>query len=276
MGTLRVIGSRIRKFLAAVLHGARTVSAILAILAVLGLSSAITGALSSVGTLLLFGVLVAISAVIGLIVTITVTSKLRAPRLQATESSIVPSRLFSDPLRLMLKEIVYQFHSDGTTSTQRKRFVVEALTDGLKSFPDRYAWTARNGTCTILSRTPGFTISNQHKEEFWDYFDVNFPHPLKRGEIVDFTVEWQLNDPDSSAVPFLSTMIDFPTDRLLMTVLIPVAFMPKDVQGHEFANYIHTLPTKTVPLTWNPASHSISYQVDHPRLEGKYLIRWYP
>jgi len=278
MGAVRLAVRRLGGFLGGVLGATRTISAILALLGVLGFTSVVAGTLSSVGFEILVGTLIVLSSASALIVVYTFVPSPRPVTRQSPESSIqFPARLFNDSqLRLRLKEVVYEYLGpDRKRLCHRKRFIVEASRDGLRSFPDRYQWTADKGRCEVVSRTPGFTIANQHKEEFWNYFDVVFPEPLQRGTTAEFTIEWQLYDEEETAMPFLSTMIDFETDRLTMTVVLPTELRPTHVVGHAFANYIHTLPVSTTQLAWNPATHSVVWSVDPPRIEGKYLIRWY-
>ena len=178
---------------------------------------------------------------------------------------------------LSLKEVVYQYCPDGKPACQRKRFQVRALRNGIASFSDRYKWTG-TGACSVRSLTSGFLVKNQRKEEFWDYFDVQFPHSLQRNQKVDFTIEWTLIDEAGTAVPFLSTMIDVETEKLVLRVLLPPELAPKRALCFEFANYLDTsvdAPVSMQETQWNPATQSIVYEVDKPERNHKYLIRWF-
>jgi hypothetical protein len=177
-------------------------------------------------------------------------------------------------VELLLKEVVYEYLPDGQNMCQRKHFQVRALRPGVILFPDRYRWTGA-GSCVVKSLTPGFIVANERREEFWEYFDIKFPHPIHQGEDVDFTIEWKLFDEKRVSVPFLSTMIDFNTRHLSMRVILPPELKPVRAYAHDFANYIDVLPMTTQELKWNSATNSLSYEVPQPKKNHKYLISWY-
>lgn len=142
----------------------------------------------------------------------------------------------------------------------------------MESFTDRYKWTG-TGKCIVKSLTQDFIVVNERKEEFWNYFDVRFPRPLKKNEEVDFVIEWDLFDKEKTAVRFLSTMIDFPTEHLSMEAIIPENLVSKKSYCcYEYKNYIDRIPIKKTEKQWDPATQSIIYEVPQPKLYHKYLI----
>lgn len=177
---------------------------------------------------------------------------------------------------ILRKEIVYEYLTDAKTMYQRKHLQIQALQETLAAFTDRYRWSG-NGTCNLRSLTKGFEVTNQYidYEGMWTYFDVHFPFPLHRGETYEFTIEWILVDETSTALPFLSTMIDRETQYLLLEVKLPEELAPTRATFHEYANYIDTLPSFTKRVQWSPATKSIRYDVIKPERYHKYLIRWY-
>lgn len=183
---------------------------------------------------------------------------------------------FSDEVVILRKEIVYEYLADGVTIYQRKRMQIQNLQQNLKSFKDRYRWTG-SGDRNIKSITPGYIITNQKKGEegIWDYFEVEFPHPLSKGGVADFTIEWKLTDKENKALTFLSTMIDRETKYLLLQVNLPDELAPKRAYFHEYAHYIDTLPIYTEPVVWSQATKAITREVSQPVIFHKYMIRWY-
>ena len=192
----------------------------------------------------------------------------------STDTIKYPPPLQDEEAEILLKEIVYEYAPDGQTLWQRKRLKVMSLRNGLSHHTDRYRWTG-SGKCIVRSLTSGFSVINNRKEEIWDYFDIKFPHALRKGEEVDFTVEWELYDVEKIAIPFLSTMIDRETKHLLLRVILPHELAPKRAYSYEFANYVDTLPVETREIFWSPATRVLSYEVPQPKKNHKYLIRWY-
>lgn len=194
--------------------------------------------------------------------------------LTPTDTRIYPPPPWEDDVEILLKEIIYEYARDSQTMWQRKRMQMQVFRNGMTHFTDRYRWSG-NGKCFVQSLTSGYTIANEHKENDWNYFDVLFSRPVRRGEVVDFTIEWELFDEKKLAVPFLSTMIDRDTNHLLLQVILPRELAPKSAYCHEFADYADTLPIATQEIHCSPTTRILSYDILHPKKNHKYLIRWY-
>ena len=278
MSILKQLGHRIRVFFSVLVSTANLLAILVTLLAFLGLGSAVFGYSNGLLPLLIVGIVVVILSVLLLIFIYTFALELkRAISSVNIAAGVVPT--YPDPqseqeVELLLKEIVYQYFPDRQHLRQRKRFRVRALRDGVDSFTDRYKWTG-SGQCDVKSLTSGFTVTNRRTEEFWDYFDVGFPHAIRKDEEVDFTIEWELFDAAQAAVPFLSTMIDYDTKHLTMNVILPPELAPKGAYCYEFYNYIDRLPMSTQATQWDAARQSISYDVPHPKKYRKYMIRLY-
>jgi hypothetical protein len=284
MAIFRRIMSRIFKFAVTLGQTANALATVLTILAFLGIGSVGYGYITHTLPEAVIGSVVFLFTIFLFILFYTLLEEKieQLPgqggqtnaRPVATDTKIYPAPPKEDEVELLSKEIVYEYASDGRTMCQRKRLHIRALRNGVPHFTDRYSWTG-NGTCDIRSLTPGFIINNQRKQEIWNYFDINFPHPLRIGQEADFTIEWELFDEKGVAIPFLSTMIDRETKHLLLRVILPPELAPTRAYCYEFANYIETLPETTQEIKWSQATRSLSYDVPHPKRNHKYLIRWY-
>lgn len=245
------------------------------ILILLGISSVALGIAQSVSAEITVG---AISLLLSSILALAVFSG----RLLSQQSSYGSSLAFesqSPPLpktdvEIVAKDVVYEYLQDGKHIKQRKRFLIRSMREGLASFPDRYHWTG-TGACTLRSLTAGCHVSNQRKEEFWDFYDVLFPHPLRESEEIDFTIEWTLVDQAGTAVTFLSTYVDLKTEHLSLTVILPDSLRPAQAYAYDFANYIDRLPIKTEKLEWQPETKRLRYVINEPLRNHKYMIRWH-
>lgn len=268
------------------------IATILSILSFLGIGSAVFGYTNSLFPLTMVGAMVFILSVLIFIVFFTLleektrlhlssvstqathTAENTSAKPISTDTIKYPPPVQDEEAEILLKEIVYEYTPDGQTLWQRKRLKMTALRNGMSHYTDRYRWTG-SGTCVVRSLTSGFTVINTRKEEIWDYFDVKFPHALRKGEEVDFTVEWELHDTEKIAIPFLSTMIERETKHLLLRVILPRELAPKRAYSYEFANYVDTLPEVTEEIHWSAATCALSYEVTRPKRNHKYLIRWY-
>src|SRR5712691_6720747 len=145
---------------------------------------------------------------------------------------------------VLRKEIIYEYLADQTTLIQRKHLQLQALRNGINSYTDRYRWTG-SGRSILKMLTSNFEIINQRKQgdPEWDYFDISVPHHLNKGQIVEFTIEWELADEKRTGLPFLASTIDVETKYLLLQVILPPELAPTRAYAYEFANYIDTLPT---------------------------------
>lgn len=265
---------RLAAFVSIFISTAAVLSTIATLITFLGLGSVVFGYIAGILPLVFVGIGILILSVILFIFIYTLAVEVKKGVANSPTITVYPPPQTRGEFDLLLKEVVYQHFPDGKTMSQRKRFKIRVLRDGVDRFMDRYRWTG-TGKCTIKSLTSGFNVANHRKEEFWDYFDVIFPHPLRKNEEADFTIEWELFDAGQAAVPFLSTMIDYETKHLSMRVILPPDLAPKGAYCYEFANYIDTLPISTQPTQWDAATQSINYDVPRPKKYHKYLIRWY-
>jgi len=259
------ISKRIHSFFFILSQGAQIASGLIVAMTSLGILSTVAGWINNAIWLIIVGVIVSIVSVIVLYFLYILLKKIE-PLGSAPLFAIGKS-----PVKIIFKEITYQYLPDGQTMYQRKHFELQALQDDVESFTDRYLWTGM-GKCIVKSLTPDFKIVNKRREEFWDYFDVLFPRPLKKGEEVSFVIEWDLFDESKKAIPFLSTMIDFPTERLLMRVILPPNLAPEWAYCREYKNYIDRIPINEKKIQCNPMKYDITYDVPHPKRYHKYLI----
>jgi hypothetical protein len=290
------IRRRTSQYLSMVITTVGFLSAILTILLVLGLSTAVIGFIVHIILLLIIGIaVVTVSALLFIPIYTLIEVKARAAAHSATIAILPSSQTEEKPrtklhptdtieypppppedVEILRKEIVYEYLPDGKTLFQRKYLQIKALRNGVTQFKDRYRWTG-GGQCTVRSLTPGFKITNlpREVEHIWEYFDVIFPYPLHIDDVLDFAIEWKMIDEEKIAATFLSTMIDRETKYLLLQVNLPPELAPKRAYFHDFANYIDTLPERTQPIQWSPATKCITYEVNQPKKYHKYLIRWY-
>jgi len=275
---------RMGRFFYLIFEVSKGLSSILAILIGLGVVSIAAGANAHSLSTVIFGSLVLV-IVVGFVLNIyTLLEEIQSLRAQLLEHKVTVYpytplvKLDSPgdyPFKVLLKEVEYGYKEDLQTMWQKKHFIIEALHDGVQSFPDRYIWTGTPGKLRLFTRTPGFRVVNQRKEEIWNHFDITFPYSLQKGQCAEFTIEWDLFDEKRTAIPFLSTPIDFPTDHLILRVVLPIAKRPVRATAHRYETYIDQVPIEAKELQYNTDTQSLNHNVVSPALKSKYMIRWW-
>ncbi len=182
--------------------------------------------------------------------------------------------------RVREKTLLYEFLDD-RRARQAKRFVIEAMQDGVTHFNDRYKWSGE-GECSLSLKSSEATLIRPAELaqlrgvmanlDRWDVYEVVFPVPLRKGEQRVVEVEWDLLDVGKKALPFYSTTIDVPTDRVVMTVR-----PHKPVEGVKL--FIFPLVTSYEPLTAldrqvKGSTSDIRWEIEQPELGYRYLVTW--
>jgi hypothetical protein len=285
---------RIRSYFIWLIQTIAFLSAIVTLLLFLGIGTAFAGYISQVRNLILVGIGIVIFSLLFGIIYYTILQELTKlrdhpvennPNKTTEEGGKTPlksnaqptdSQLLSKDVEILRKEIVYEYLPDGQSIFQRKHIKLRALKNNVKIFEDRYRWTG-NGKCILRSKTSGFEITNQLKDEegIWDYFDVAFPRALHTGDTAEFTIEWELFDEQAQAKTFLSAMIDRETEYLLLQVNLPSELAPTSAYFCEYENFIDKEPLFVERLNWSPATRSLKYEIHNPVKYHQYFIRWY-
>jgi hypothetical protein len=275
---------RMGRFFGLFFEVSKGLSSVLAILVGLGIVSIAAGANTHSLYAVIFGVLLLIIVVGFAIQIYTQLEEIQSLHAQLREHQVTsyPATPLVNldspgdyPFKMLLKEVEYGCQDDLQTMWLKRHCIIEALHDGVQSYPDRYIWTGTPGTLRVFTRTPGFKIVNQRKDEIWNLFDISFPYPLQKGQRVEFTTEWSLFDDKRTAIPFLSTPIDFPTDHLILRIVIPIAKRPIRATAHRYTTYIDQVPIEAKELQYNTDTQSLEYDVVSPALKSKYMIRWW-
>jgi hypothetical protein len=116
---------------------------------------------------------------------------------------------------MVLEKEVYYTYDDLRHMKYEKRLRVRALRNGLKAYPDKYAWTGR-GQVSARSLVGEHDYIEIGKQNVWTLYEVRFPMTLSRGDEVEIAVAWELEDTEMAATPFFSSTVEEPTDKPIM------------------------------------------------------------
>lgn len=203
--------------------------------------------------------------------------------------------LFAKKLSYKLKkwEIIYEYLSE-TDMQFEAHFDVIALQTGVDHIRVRYNWSGATESNPIKPEPiidEGYQTSRLEADgtEFgYSFFKVFSNTKINVGDMpIKLGVRIRdLKETEKKASPHLLTNINVPTDKLIMTVILPANIFP---EGIEFLEYIHA----TDDYHWHRYvqgddynlvnvstiannKKKITWEIVRPITGGKYVIRWQP
>lgn len=117
---------------------------------------------------------------------------------------------------IMIKEErIHRLISENSGSHKR-RYKLKPTKNGLTEYVDKFQWTG--GKYLLLGGGEDYTIEQNGKtKNVFDLYYFKFKKPLKKDGIIELEAEWQL---EGSGKPFFSTLIEEPTEELVMKIII--------------------------------------------------------
>ena len=169
------------------------------------------------------------------------------------------------------KEIVHEF-SSRQKSKHKRHFTLCARKRGLDRFRDQYRWTGSGGP------VPESLVADQQviltgRKNVWNTYEIQFPRMLDKGERIECWVEWNIDDTDESAVPFVSATVTEPTQELSFKVQLPPNTRITNAQCEVSSGVDARKPFSASDVPINSDS-SIFWQLENPRLLQYYELRW--
>ena len=187
-------------------------------------------------------------------------------------SRFVPiyNRVRSDFL-LVEKAIYFRAHENGHAATYRKKITLKALRHGLTCYHDKYHWTGDKGI-SVRSAVKEQELQRTIRRNVWQFYEVHFLKSLARGESVTTDIIWELEDA-RSAVPFISTVVEEPTEALRLEVMFDSSLGIKQVvcQVTPVLGSQRVVESKVAAIA---ESGDYVWEIKRPRLLHCYEIRW--
>lgn len=94
-----------------------------------------------------------------------------------------------------------------------RSFRLKILTDGIDRFRDTFHWTGSK-VKSMGSSDPFHTVAITDQASFYSFYEVSFNKEYNEGDIVDFTIVWELEDDIRGARPFVARQINRPEKAL--------------------------------------------------------------
>jgi len=181
-------------------------------------------------------------------------------------------------VKVLKRYVTYRYVKDEGPKEHTKTYKIIAMTDNVESFIDRYKWSCDiPGKCEVSLLTPHQSLI-QRREAEWFINEIRFDPPLAKAQKAEIALRWDL-DCRGLAVPFLSQIIDYPTDYLELSAFTPEE--PKEVWFIHFhsgdgIDTLESTKTKKEKGTYYRATGEMKYTIDKPINEHKYMIKWVP
>jgi len=170
------------------------------------------------------------------------------------------------------KCISYKYISGGDIRYTRK-YRLRALRNGLDRFADTYRWTG-NGRMDVKSDNPDHVINQPDTKGVFQIYEVTFERTLNKGETIDFSVIWALDDSRNTSKPFIATTIHAPTDKLILTVELPAALGVTEVIKEHSPDIGAVRPFESTPEPI--VNNRCEWVIKKPKLLHNYSLKWNP
>jgi hypothetical protein len=156
-----------------------------------------------------------------------------------------------------------------------KRIRLRSLRDGLDMFIDKIAWTGGDAGLPECASDHDCTVRPMPTAQaLWDYFQVRFGRPLRRGEEVELNLRWPDITNWSNAKPFASTTTHEPIHHIRFDIRIPSAARHGDHASLE----VLRAPDSANPLmreqrTFDEDGHLV-WDIAQPEQDRHYRVTW--
>ena len=173
--------------------------------------------------------------------------------------------------RILKKEYTYTY-TDKNNMTFRKELALKVLKNNTDCYHDRYFWTG-HGNTTVASEHNDQEYAETIRKDVYQEYVINFDRNLKKGEVIETSIFFTLEDLDNKAIPFLSTTISEPTDYLSMKVKVPVSFGIEKAIAEIFPCADSYIPVKTEIILFDKDGEA-KWEVNNPKRFHLYSLRW--
>lgn len=170
------------------------------------------------------------------------------------------------------RDISFEYR-DAYRMVYRKKVRLKALKAGLESYLDKYAWTGKTAPTSVRSAIPAHEVHPTMRRNLWQHYEVRFDHALHKGEVIETEVVWELEDLQGTFQPFISSVIEEPTERLELKLTVPREFGLKQVTCQVSPEIGGKVVISSHALTIDGYGVA-TWPIPNPRLLYAYEMRW--
>lgn len=156
----------------------------------------------------------------------------------------------------------------------KKDITLKSKRHDLQGVTERYRWSAFASNASIVPINPNHKIKNNHQEEDWSYYFVDFAQIVTKNKKIDTgSIIKNLHDPQHDPVPFFNCTITKKTKLLVLNVEFPQNTKPNGdavfkttVNGKEVG--------KPEVLKYDLSKEGFTKTIQYPRKGWRYIISW--
>jgi hypothetical protein len=151
----------------------------------------------------------------------------------------------------------------------KRTFKILCMKDEIRTYSDKFIWTGEKYSVRCLNKD--FTLVLTDKIGHYDTYEIRFDRLLKKGDVVEFTVEWDCENRTNNARPYFSTTITAPTEKLVMDLLIDPSLGVTTASLD--TSYDEGEPPRETETKQLVSGHT-TFNIDKPNLYFHYKVRW--
>jgi hypothetical protein len=176
--------------------------------------------------------------------------------------------------KVLLKEYSYEYMSK--TNMKFKKYIkIKSLVNNLDRLHDRFCWSGC-GNITTRTLNKDFLYTPTVRRGVYQEYDILFDRKLKKGEILEVCVCFDMEDIYGTADPHMSTTISAPTDHLILRVIVPKQFGIEKAIAEVLPNsdYYNPFETQMIDFVYNESYGEAKWEKYKPSLLHIYSMRW--
>lgn len=172
---------------------------------------------------------------------------------------------------VLRKDIQVRFDSR-TAGSYTRALNLRALKNHLDRYHDKYFWT---GSATVAAQSiiPDHTFVPGRRKNIWHLYEIHFDRRLRKKDEIKTTIKWDLADPDKRMVPFVSAVIEEPTDELRIVLEIPASIRGSSAVL-EVAHSIGARKPIDSQVKDFDEQGRVEFPVPNPKLLHVYEVSW--
>lgn len=157
------------------------------------------------------------------------------------------------------------------SSTCEIYFKLKSTRNGTDRFNGKYTWSGSEPAKLTCDNTTYKIVELARRDSFLEY-EVLFMRTYKKGQFIEFTLNFDLPDAQGHFIPFLSSHIREITKKLVVSVNIPPAYGVREV----ICEVIEGTHNKNDCCRVEKLDSNGKYvwEVRHPQLLHIYSLRW--
>jgi hypothetical protein len=172
--------------------------------------------------------------------------------------------------RILEKEITYRYLSR-TELRYTKTVRLKALRD-MDTFVDKYNWTGQ-GEIKLSSMVLEHRIIELGTRNIWRMYEVHFGRSLRKNDVIEVAVRWDLKDITHSARPFMSQTVEAPSRSLKFKLEVPEDFGVTKARLTILASIESLSSLKDTDCELR--NGMVEWTIKKPRLLHCYQLSWY-